>query len=257
MPPGQTLGMFESVNLQYDGHMPLTEPEHRAVMYALRHPRGRYLAERAAQLSGIPRSTLYEWRRLGVYAPDFEGANPLAWSYRDLIFLRLLAWLRQLGMPRITASEEVREVKTLIAHGAEIQKIGASSHTIVLDDEGLTQLGKQNMLPFDDFQSLLRTFDLIKPIDELRHQGRSRVWAPDLVTPSAFTFISPWVLGGDPCVDQTRIPTAAIYALRQERALSTRKIVALYPGLKSELAEDAYTLERRLRGFELPATAAA
>jgi uncharacterized protein (DUF433 family) len=238
------------------GSMPITEGEQKAVMYSLRHARGRYLTERAGQLSGIPRSTLYEWRRKGVYLPDFDQADPIAWSYRDLVFLRLLGWLRQLGMPRTIASEQVGEVKDRIAQGAQIQKIGASKFTLVIDD-GLTQLGEQNLLPFEDFQSLLSTFDLLEPIEELRRPGRNRLWAPNLVTPSPHTFISPWVLGGDPCVDETRIPTASIYALREERGLSTRKIVALYPGLKDDAAEDAYRLERRLRGFELPSIAAA
>jgi hypothetical protein len=51
----------------------------RAVKYALLHPRGRYLADRASQLSGVPRSTLYDWRRESVYAPDFDHASPVAW----------------------------------------------------------------------------------------------------------------------------------------------------------------------------------
>src|SRR5829696_8281996 len=64
------------------------------VLHALRHPRGRYAADRAAQLSGIPRSTLYDWQRADVYVPDFAGGSPMAWSYRDLVFVRVLAWLR-------------------------------------------------------------------------------------------------------------------------------------------------------------------
>ncbi|MGH9157523.1 MAG: hypothetical protein ACRD1K_17195 [Acidimicrobiales bacterium] len=36
------------------------------------------------------------------------------------------------------------------------------------------------------------------------------------------------MLAGDPCVDRTRIPTAAIHALREQRGLSNDGIVALY-----------------------------
>ena len=227
------------------------------VRYALRHPRGRYPADRASQLSGVPRSTLYDWRREAIYVPDFDGASPLAWSYRDLVYLRLLAWLRQLGMPRPRASERVAVVRVLVAEGAEIRSIRTDGRTLVLDDDGAVQLGDQNLLPFDDFLGLLRTFDLLDPIDELRRRGGHRVWAPDLVTPSEHTFISPWVLAGDPCVHRTRIPTAAIHALRIDRGLSTADIVDLYPGLAPEAADDAYRLERRLRGFDLPEPAAA
>ncbi|MGH9223064.1 MAG: DUF433 domain-containing protein [Acidimicrobiales bacterium] len=105
--------------------------------------------------------------------------------------------------------------------------------------------------------ALLHTFDLLDPIEELRRRGQGRVWAPDLVRPSEQTFISPWVLAGEPCVEQTRIPTAAVYALHEERGLSAQDIVKLYAGLTVTDADDAYVLERRLRGFDLPSTAAA
>ncbi|HEY8200560.1 MAG TPA: DUF433 domain-containing protein, partial [Actinomycetota bacterium] len=100
------------------------------------------------------------------------------------------------------------------------------------------------------------TFDLLEPIDELSRRGH-RVWAPDLVTPSEHTFISPWILAGDPCIQGTRIPTSAVHALRGERGLSNADVVELYPGLTLEGAEDAYLLERRLRALDLPEPAAA
>jgi uncharacterized protein (DUF433 family) len=101
----------------------------------------------------------------------------------------------------------------------------------------------------------VRQFSLLEPIGELG--GKARLWAPDLVTPSTFTFISPWVMAGDPCVARTRIPTASVHALREERGLGTGEIVELYPGLTFEAAEDAYHLERRLRGQDPPDAAAA
>jgi uncharacterized protein (DUF433 family) len=225
--------------------------------YALRHPRGRYVADRAAQLSGIPRSTLYDWRRQTIYVPDFDAADPTAWSYRDLVYVRLLGWLRQLGMPRPTAAKRVVSVKKLVATGAPVRYLHADGETLLLNDERTSRFGRANLLPFDDFRGLLSTFDLLEPIEELRRRGQRRVWAPDLVNPSDHTFISPWVLAGEPCVDRTRIPTSAIHALREERGLDMAEIVVLYPGLTVEAADDAYLLEQRLRGIGLPKPAAA
>lgn len=229
----------------------------RTVMYALRHPRGRYQIERTSQLSGIPRSTLYDWRREKVYVPDFDSANPLAWSYRDLAFLRLLAWLRQLNMPRAKAAGHVREIKKLLANGEDIRHLHADGTTLLIDQERISRLSGQSLLPFDNLLGLLSTFDLLDPVEELRRRGQQRVWAPDLVAPSDHTSISPWVLAGEPCVHQTRIPTSAVHALHEERGLSTAEIVRLYPGLRSVAADDAYLLERRLRGIDLPEPLAA
>lgn len=237
----------------------LSESERKTVMYALRHPRGRYVAERASQLSGVPKSTIYDWRREHVYLPDFHAASPVMWSYRDLVLLRLLAWLRQGGMPRPTAAEKVDSVKGQLSLGAEVRFISATHDAVVLDDGqgGSFHDDRDNLLPFDKFLELLSTFDLHEPIEELRSARGRPVWAPDLVTPSLHSFISPWVLAGDPCVERTRIPTATLHALSTERALPVDAIVELYPGLTAAAAEDAIGLERRLRGIDIPDRTAA
>jgi uncharacterized protein (DUF433 family) len=231
----------------------MDEREERAILYFLRHPRGRYPAERASQLSGIPLSTLYEWRRNEIYVPDFTTASPATWSYRDLVFLRLLAWLRQVGMQRPLASQLVGEVKGMASKGEQIWQLRADRHTLLINTERTSRFSNQpNMLPFDNLFDLMATFDVLEPVDELRPRGRHRIWAPHLVTPSPCTRISPYVLAGDVCVEKTRIPTSSLYALREERGLSSSDIVRLYPGLEAEAVDDAYLLERRLRGIDLP-----
>ncbi len=231
---------------------------HETVLHALRYAHGRYDNGRTSQLSGIPSITLYEWRRSDVYVPDFDTDNPKTWSYRDLVYLRLLAWLRQVGMKRDTAAEQVRAVKVELAAGHTIRYLHADRNTLVADEERISRTTGQNLLPFDDLLGLFRTFDILEPVGELAGKEKSsRLWAPHLVTPSSFTFISPWVMAGDPCIERTRIPTASIHALREERGLTSTEIVNLYPGLTVEAASDAYLLERRLRGHELPSTIAA
>ncbi len=54
-------------------------------------------------------------------------------------------------------------------------------------------------------------------------------------------------MAGDPCLNDTRIPTATVYTLRTERDLSSEDVVALYPEMDVEAVEDAYGLEARLR----------
>ena len=216
----------------------------RDFVYSLRHPRGRYAAERAAQLSGIPRSTLYDWQRKAIYVPDFAGGNPMAWSYRDLIFLRVLAWLRNdVKVSRPVAAERVRALKSHITSGGHVTVLNADRHTLAMDGDAGEPLSGSSRL----FTDMLENFDLTAAVEDFGQH--TRLWGPHLVTPSAHTFISPWVLGGDPCVEKTRIPSASIYALRLERGLSSDEIVRLYPGLDARSAEDAYQLESRLRGI--------
>jgi uncharacterized protein (DUF433 family) len=214
------------------------------VLQALRSPRGRYEAERASQLSGIPKSTIYDWRRAGVFAPDFAGANPMAWSYRDLIYLRLLAWLRGRGMDRPYASDLVLAIRQEIQSGDRVDKIRTDGRIILRDQEAISRYSGENVFPLDEVLAMFSEFDLLEPIKEL---GDRPLWGPNLVNPSAFTFISPWVMAGEPCVNESRIATSSLYALHTERGLSAESVVRLYPSLDSEAVSDAWNLERRLR----------
>lgn len=231
----------------------LADTDRRVVAYALRHPRGRYTVERASQLSGVPTSTVYDWRRNAILVPDYVNARPAVWSYRDLVLLRVMAWLRQGGMPRPLAAEKARSIRSQLSAGKKIRRIHASRTDVILTgpDESTVEDDRNNLLPSSDFYELLSTFDLHEPIDELRSRSRGSMWAPNLITPSDHSMISPFVLAGDPCIEHSRIPTASIFALRTERRLPVSAIVDLYPGISHASVEDVVELEGRLRGAHL------
>lgn len=214
------------------------------VLNALRTRRGRYEIERAAQLSGVPRSTIYDWRRSESLVPEYTGASPISWSYRDLVYLRLLAWLRQRRMPRDRASGLVAAVRSSIEEGDEFESIRSDGRIILTDQSMENRFGGENVFPMDEIVELMDQFDLTEPVEEL---GRNRLWGPSLSKPTDLTYISPWVMAGEPCIDGTRIPTASVFALAEDRGLQPIQISALYPGVSEESIEDAVELERRLR----------
>ena len=55
---------------------------------------GCYEARRAAALSGVPQSTVYDWARKGVVVPSISAEREKLWSYADLMALRIVSWLR-------------------------------------------------------------------------------------------------------------------------------------------------------------------
>jgi uncharacterized protein (DUF433 family) len=222
---------------------PLSEDEKQLVLFAFRYPRGRYSAERAGQLSGVPARTLYDWADAGILVPDFAADRPKAWSYRDLALARLLAWLRQQGHPRPDAAARVSGIRTMMSDPAQqVTEVRSDGSTVLLGEETVDRLTGQQVLA--GMTSLLRVFSLVDPISEL---GSKKLWGPDLLRPTHLTAMSPWVMGGEPVVRATRIPTVSLYALRHERGLDTAHIVALYPGLDAEQVDDAIALEDRLR----------
>jgi uncharacterized protein (DUF433 family) len=124
----------------------------------------------------------------------------------------------------------------------QVTDVRSDGSIVLLGEETIDRLTGQQVLA--GMAQFLAVFDLLEPIAEL---GRKRLWGPDLLAPSHLTAISPWVMGGEPVVRSTRIPTASLHSLRNERGLETARIVALYPELGADQVDDAIALEDRLR----------
>lgn len=220
----------------------LTAEDRALVLRALKYPRGRYDAERAHQLSAVPARTLHDWATAGVLVPDWLAARPRGWSYRDIVYARLLAWLRSKHMERSAAAERVLYLRKLLST-SDIDPSVHSDGTIFLVGEEATDrfTGQQ---AFDGVVAVLDVFELTEPVEGV---SRGELWGPSLVRPSEHTYISPWVLAGEPCVEGSRVPSANLYALNVDRGLDAAAIHLLYQSLPVEAIEDALQFEARLR----------
>jgi hypothetical protein len=95
----------------------------------------------------------------------------------------------------------VRALKRRISSGKPVTILNADRKTLAVDGDVGTPLEGSSRL----FADMLESFDLTAVAEDFgRH---TKLWGPDLVTPSSLTVISPWVLGGEPCVERTRIPS--------------------------------------------------
>lgn len=150
------------------------------------------------------------------------------------------------------ASERVRLIRDVLASDGVDPTVRSDGQHAFLSDEAIDRFSGQQA--FGGMTIFLSIFDVAQPIDKV---SRSAMWGPGLVYPSIHTHISPWVLSGEPCVVRSRIPTSALFALREERHLPAEKIRLLYPQLNVEAIQDAIALEEKLRVRESRADATA
>jgi uncharacterized protein (DUF433 family) len=221
-------------------------------------PRGAYTAERAAALSGVPKSTVHYWAREEILVPKVSPERVKVWCYGDLMALRTIYWLRQTKqdssgreVPR-TAMKAVRRALREIAaleldlwdeDGAPRVAVDRSG-SIVIDEHGRAQRpGGQRILDAD-------MLDLLAPF-----ASREGLRGPDLSAPRPLLRIVPGKLGGSPHVLHTRLESQAIGALA-EGGLAHEKIYRLYPDVEPAALEDALDLERQLAENLQPAVAA-
>lgn len=230
----------------------LETSEREQLRTALCSTRGRYLGVRASQLSGVPKSTLYYWAREAILVPDHYALQPKCWSYRDLVLLRMLSWLRERNMQPADASARVSLVRHRLDAGELPEKgIVRSDGRVFLFGSSAVDEATGVQL-FESLVHLVEEFDVMMPIIE-ENERPSRWRGPNLVRPSEHTAISPWVLSGEPCVQRTRIPSASLFALTKERGLRTADILELYPVLNPDDVRDAVSFEQSLRHHQAAA----
>lgn len=207
---------------------------------------GAYTAERAAALSGVPKSTIHWWARHDVLVPSVSAKKVMLWSYADLMGLRVIYWLRQrkvtkLGVevPRTSMPAVRRALKELRALDLSIWDRGRPA--LLVDADGQVHVkagpGVHNL----DRQVVRdELLDLIAPFTTA--EGTR---GPDLVTPRAELRIVPGKLSGSPHVAHTRLETRALAALAHD-GFDVAGIQQLYPYVSTQQIDQALDLERQL-----------
>lgn len=208
--------------------------------------RGAYPAARAAALSGVPLSTVHWWARNDVLVPSISKERVKLWSYADLMGLRVIYWLRQAKtdeqgaeIPR-SAMPAVRQALAQLRE-LDMDLWGETGPNVLVDPAGTIHLatapdaelpGRQRVLD-DDALNLIAPFSV----------GAAR--GPNLVAPRPQLRIVPGKLGGSPHVQNTRVESQALSALR-DSGLPTATIYELYPSVSEPAIDEALDLETQL-----------
>jgi uncharacterized protein (DUF433 family) len=207
---------------------------------------GAYTADRAAALSGVPKSTIHWWARHDVLVPTVSATKIMLWSYADLMGLRVIYWLRQrktttLGVevPRTSMPAIRRALKELRAFNVSL--FDNDRPTILVDLHGTIHVKHGERVADLEGQTVGEPLlDLIVPFTTA--EGTR---GPDLIAPRAELRIVPGKLSGSPHVVHTRLETRALAALATD-GYDIPSIHRLYPYVSAPQIEQALELEQQL-----------
>jgi uncharacterized protein (DUF433 family) len=207
---------------------------------------GAYTADRAAALSGVPRSTIHWWARHDVLVPSVSATKIMLWSYADLMGLRLIYWLRQrkttkLGVevPRTGMPAVRRALKVL--RTLELSPFEDGRPTILVDLRSIVHVkGAASVHDLEGQTVSESLLDLIAPFTT--PEGTR---GPDLISPRAELRIVPGKLSGSPHVVHTRLETRALAALASD-GYDIATIHRLYPYVSPPQIAQAIDLEEQL-----------
>jgi uncharacterized protein (DUF433 family) len=207
---------------------------------------GLYSTAQVSRLARIPLSTLYEWRRRGIIRPSLEliQAGELAdegYSYSDLTLVRIIKALRDKHLDFDSAAKAIYHLYERLGppdRGWANEKVYVIGNRIYVDrpDEwaitDATELGQKVMeVLFGDL------------FEELREEDAE---ASIIVPPEfrKFVQVKPNVVGGEPVVRGTRIPTATLAALLTKHDIAELK--KIYKRISPETIDKAIEYEQYL-----------
>jgi len=207
---------------------------------------GAYTADRAAALSGVPKSTIHWWARNDVLIPSVSATRVMMWSYADLMGLRVIYWLRQrkttkrgVEIPRTSLPAVRRALKEVRALRISLFEDGRPR--ILVDLTGKVHVKRGDAVHDLEGQTVSeRVIDLIAPFTTA--EGTR---GPDLLSPRTDLRIVPGKLSGSPHVVHTRLETRALSALSAD-GFDIPAIHRLYPYLSTPQIEQALDLEQQL-----------
>ncbi len=207
---------------------------------------GCYDAARTAALSGVPRSTVYDWARKDLVVPSISSERQMLWSYADLMTLRIVSWLRQpkhLGEDARpgTAMKSVRHaLSQLGSRGLDVWSDAAGVSPLFVDPRGeLFIVDAAQAHDLSGQGASAEWLDLLGPFEGVEGHG------PDLRRPRPSLRIVPGKCAGEPHVAGSRLTTITVAALA-ERGYDLDDIARLYPDEPIESLAEAIDLERSL-----------
>jgi uncharacterized protein (DUF433 family)/DNA-binding transcriptional MerR regulator len=208
---------------------------------------GFYSIAQVSRLAQIPRRTLYEWRKRGIIEPSLEVAEDgeivdYGYSYADLTIIKIMRLLRKDRLDLTSVGNALKHLYERLGPpnkgwaDAQVYIVGKKIFALLPDEwetTMATQFGqKVDTRMFGDLFSILKEQEeegaILIPNDYLNHVE-----------------INPNVMGGNPVVRGTRVPTS-ILAMLGRKGKSLEDIANLYHPIPKETIAKAIEYERFL-----------
>ena len=184
-------------------------------------------------MSGASINQLRYWHREGLLVPEIEHiARPYLYSFRDIVALRTVAWLRSdHSLQQIRKSLElVRELDTTVHPSAfKIMKLGQSIGFVRSTDGATIDIAKE------PGQEVLGTLENVFAAFETRQNKK----VDPLLHPRPGVEVNPDRLGGWPTISGTRVPFDTIARLIEDGSVNPQDAGLYYPGVSADAANDA------------------
>lgn len=192
----------------------------------------------ASLLTGASPSQLRAWRQKSILVPEVSEKRPPLYSFRDLVALRSIAFLRaRTSSQRVSKAFRSLDLLDLTEHPSKY-RFATNGDTIVVDHgEGyqIDLVRAPGQLQFHTFAEIMAPFENFRG-DQVAHFEQ----------PSQHVSVRLRRLGGWPTVIDTRIPYEAIVSLVDFKTVGPEDVPRYYPNVSAEAAADVLEFHRKI-----------
>lgn len=187
-------------------------------------------------LSGATKSQLYRWAREGILVPEVNPSNPMQYSFRDIVALRVLSKLRRnVSLQKIRKALDTLDDYDFSDHLSAYRFATDGKSVKLWTEEGFMDLsdqpGQWEFLGFDD---------IYEPFENMK--GRT---IPDLRSPAPGISVEPGRIGGTPTLEGTRVPFDLVVQLDED--MTPEEVADYYPTIKADAVVHAVNFDRQVR----------
>ncbi|WP_016690848.1 DUF433 domain-containing protein [Rhodococcus rhodochrous] len=196
--------------------------------------------ELTAALTGASVNQLRRWSRDGLIVPEIHEKRPMLYSFRDLVALRSVCFLRsEVSLQKIKRAFQNLPDHELMEHPAEY-RFATDGRTVVVWTE-------------DRFMDLVDNpgqFDLVSIDDVYRSfTNRQQRRVVDFKRPRTNLEVNPQRMGGWPTVAGTRVPFDTIANLVADGDISAEEVSEYYPHVHPTAVADAVSFQHEVEGL--------
>ncbi|MFB0835711.1 DUF433 domain-containing protein [Arthrobacter halodurans] len=195
----------------------------------------------AAVLTGTTVSQLRRWRREDVFEPEVPPADGggLQYSYRDLMALRTIAFLRaKISLQRIRLALSVLRKLSYDEH-LSAYKFGADSRSVVLADEDgnhIELVGQPGQLRMFTFGEIFAPFTNLHGDNVVPFQR-----------PMPHLEVDADKMGGWPTIANTRVAFDAVAGIVDGDTITVDQVSHFFPTVTTAAAQDAIRFDDMVR----------
>ena len=191
-------------------------------------------------LTGATTAQLRSWKRSGVLVPEASVEKPMLYSYRDLVALRSIVFLRaQTSNQRLTcAMHTLRHDLDLTDHPSQytFATDGHGVEVIVGDDDPIELVRVKGQ------RALIPLAQVFRPFKDFN--GRDVV---DFHRPKKHLEVVQGRVGGWPTIADTRVPYDTIADLLRDGDVTPDEVRSFYPTVSAPAARDAADFDELVR----------